>query len=146
MALKLPEEDLQYIICFFFCKWFLGILQRKGKWVSNYVFSPKYLPSSLMTPSKLYRVNITFAIGTPSILQSMIMNMIGISKTDAFSKHFGWPEKQDISGKIHLNTLMRECCRLGSWVDEMDGRRVDLIGKDEDRMERWWRWLTCCSF
>ncbi|KAF3610085.1 hypothetical protein DY000_02048094 [Brassica cretica] len=69
----------------------------------------------------------------------MIMNMIGISKTDAFSKHFGWPEKQDISGKMHLNTLMRECCRLGSWVDEMDGRRIDLIGKDEDRMERWKR-------
>ena len=31
--------------------------------------------------------------------------------------------------------VVGRCCRLGSWVDEMDGRWVDLIGKDETGWE-----------
>ncbi|KAF2601985.1 hypothetical protein F2Q70_00026883 [Brassica cretica] len=37
--------------------------------------------------------------------------------------------------RLNLTSVHTGCCRLGSWVDEMDGRWVDLIGKDETGWE-----------
>ncbi|KAF2599760.1 hypothetical protein F2Q68_00011799 [Brassica cretica] len=43
-----------------------------------------------------------------------------------------------LTGVIAFGTATEAmCCKHGSWVDEMDGRWVDLIDGDSDRMGRW---------
>ena len=59
-----------------------------------------------------------------------------------------WNKNRDIYGLISpdIGALSSDtkCYRLGSWVDKMDGRWIDLIDRDGDRVGRWWRWPTYC--
>ena len=106
---------------------------RKGKFLKlRFKVGPMHWP-----PLSLSFLDAVLVLGLDAVRSSFTWLLaIHIVLNNPFQKS-GFVAR--ISSRITtvIRVVVTICCRLGSWVDEMDGRWVDLIGKDEDRMERW---------